>query len=96
MNASGAPADIHKSTVNLVRLGQQEAIRDSTSSLTSTGSSSEATGVQPHSGYRPDDTEDSFDDRDAIGDLLEEAMDSDAEDRPQVSGKPPQPVSLTK
>ncbi|KAK7504660.1 hypothetical protein BaRGS_00004146 [Batillaria attramentaria] len=94
--APGAPPDMHKSTVDLVRLGKQHAAADSSSSLSSQStvdSSSDLRKAPRRSGYSPDETEDSVDDRDAIGDLLDEAMDSDSEDQPTVSGKPPVPVT---
>lgn len=68
--AAGAPPDMHKSTTNLVRLGQQYG--DSSSSLDS--SYERPTRAKPNL----DDTEDSLNGRDAIDDLLEEAMDSDS------------------
>lgn len=86
----GAPPDIHKSTVDLVRLGKQHA--DSSSSLTSQSTADSSSDLQrapQRSGYSPDETEESVDERDAIGDLLDEAMDS--EDESTVAGKPPMP-----
>ncbi|XP_070199998.1 anillin-like isoform X5 [Littorina saxatilis] len=92
--APGAPPDFHKSTADLVALGRRHAEMDSSSSLTSQStadSSSDLQHVPRRSGYCPEDTEDSVDDRDAIGDLLEEAMDSE-EEGASTSARAPVPV----
>ena len=78
-DVAGAPPDLGKSTVDLVGLGHRRG--DSSSSV---ASSSTAETAQ-RSGYAPDDTEDSGDDRDAIGDLLDEAMDSEKEEEEKMS-----------
>ena len=84
--------------MDLVRLGQQCAeMESSSSSLTSqstTDSSSDLPGAQRRSGYCPEDTEDSVDDREAIGDLLEEAMDSESEEPSTSSASPVMMVNL--
>lgn len=78
--------------MDLVRLGQQHAeMESSSSSLTSQStadSSSDLPEAQRRSGYCPEDTEDSVDDREAIGDLLDEAMDSESEE-PSTSSRSP-------
>ena len=107
----GAPPDFHKSTVDLVKLGQQYADSDSCSSLTSQATahspsqpqqcadshscSSQATAhSSPQPQSQSQDMEESVDDRDAIGDLLDEAMESDTEEA-STSAKPPVPVMVS-
>lgn len=97
LSFSGAPPDFHKSTADLVALGRRHAEMDSSSSLTSQStadSSSDLQHVPRRSGYCPEDTEDSVDDRDAIGDLLEEAMDSE-EEGASTSARAPVPVMVS-
>ena len=84
--------------MDLVRLGQQCAeMESSSSSLTSqstTDSSSDLPGAQRRSGYCPEDTEDSVDDREAIRDLLDEAMDSESEEPSTSTASPVMMVKL--
>ncbi|XP_076470449.1 uncharacterized protein LOC143300571 isoform X2 [Babylonia areolata] len=96
--APGAPPDFHKSTVDLVKLGQQYADSDSCSSLNTADSTSQsAVPDQPQTSGHTQDMEESVDDRDAIGDLLDEAMDSDSGEGPSTSSaKPPVPVMRKK
>ncbi|KAL8608422.1 hypothetical protein ACOMHN_002655 [Nucella lapillus] len=72
---------------------------ESSSSLTSqssVNSDSDHPETKPQSGYRPDDTEDSLDDRDAIGDLLAEAMDSSESEDLATSDRRHTPVVMRK
>ena len=93
---AGAPPDFHKSTADLVELGRKhrelERQEESGSSLNSQ-STADSSQDPTHSGYAADDTEGSMDDRDAIGDLLDEAMDSDAEE-PSTSRERASPVVM--
>ena len=72
-------------------------MESSSSSLTSQStadSSSDLPGAQRRSGYCPEDTEDSVDDREAIGDLLDEAMDSESEEPSTSAASPVMMVKL--
>ena len=86
--------------MDLVRLGQQCAeMESSSSSLTSqstTDSSSDLPGAQRRSGYCPEDTEDSVDDREAIRDLLDEAMDSESEEPSTSTASPVMMVNVAR
>ena len=79
-----------------MRLRHRNIETESSSSLTSQStvdSCPDLPEAQHNSGYSPEDTEDSVDDRDAIGDLLDEAMDSDSED--SHAAKPAAPVMVS-